>query len=154
MAMHIHFRELFWCFFAVCSAVVPDWTWSTAFDTWTRFTLTLRYAIYVLPTDLSYLPTNRKHRGVMWDRGKKKKKNLAFDVVQHVALSFNENSHIKIDLENQHPCQKSVSNSDVTAYLLWISTCCRSRSFRSISFTASCLSWISSKVFTTCMSFG
>lgn len=40
MAMHIHFREFFWSFLALWSAVVPLWTWSTALLTWTSLLLT------------------------------------------------------------------------------------------------------------------
>lgn len=32
--MHIHFRELFCKLFARCKAVFPEFTWSTAFETW------------------------------------------------------------------------------------------------------------------------
>lgn len=33
IAMHIHLREFFCSFFALCRALAPDWTWSTAPET-------------------------------------------------------------------------------------------------------------------------
>lgn len=57
MAMHIHFLEFFWSFFAFWSTVVPLWTWSTAVVTWTRFPLTPNTKQYIF-FDYTYTCTD------------------------------------------------------------------------------------------------
>lgn len=64
MAMHIHFRELFWCFLALCRAVVPDWTLVTAFETWTDISInTHNQTKYVLQQTCAHTETQPNQKG-------------------------------------------------------------------------------------------
>lgn len=76
MAMHIHFREFFWSFFAFCSADVPDWTLVTAFETWTDISVnTHNQTKYVLQHTCVHIETQPDQKD------ESTKANLTFNVV-------------------------------------------------------------------------
>lgn len=139
MAMHIHFREFFWSFFAFWSAVFPLWTWSTAFVTWTQFPLT--HNTKQCTTSLWYTSMHIQAC----------EKYISKPEFQCYLKSL-------LELRLRQPYQgrsERITRNHVGHFTfnglihmsLWTSTWCKSRSFFSISFTASCLSWISSTVF-------
>lgn len=83
MAMHIHFRELFWCFLAFCRAVVPDWTLVTAFETWTDI------SINTTKQNMSFNKHVRTQKHNPTKKVESTKANLAFNVVQNFSLGLN-----------------------------------------------------------------
>lgn len=148
--MHIHFREFFWSFFAVWNAVVPDWDMSDCICNLSNI------FINAMPrnTRPCHKASNSHIHMISWKRMWSLSRNkpdfrcYLGSLLEHRLEQPNHQKSDKIIiilaslLSTASMGNVSRSSSRYTSF--------SSRSFFSISFTASCLSWISSKVFSTC----
>lgn len=140
IAMHIHFREFFWSFFAFWSTLVPLWTCSTAVVTWTRFPLTRSTKQCIMCMHA------QNHSGQWCQRRSKPDFQCCLRSLLEPPLKPPyQGKSVQISQSYSRHLISSSINLGRYRY-----TWCKSSSFFSISFTASCLSWISSTVLSTC----
>ena len=128
IAMHIHLREFFCSFFALCRAVVPDWTWSTALETCRKekkktccnnktqreassfYYLCQSYQSLIIPWTKTRMVHQECDKWLHFNYEtndthrypaliKKMASYLGFNVIQHVTLCLNQYCHVE---ENLH----------------------------------------------------